>query len=78
VTTEGKHRLESIAEIEFDTDSDLNQTIAGDENTTVTAMNISAPSNVNVTGDVIADGISLKTHVHSDVQSGKSDTGQPV
>lgn len=29
-------------------------------------------------GDVIADTISLKTHVHSGVQSGGSNTGQPV
>jgi len=29
-------------------------------------------------GDVIADGVSLKTHVHSDVQSGSSNTGVPV
>lgn len=29
-------------------------------------------------GDVIADGVSLKTHVHSGVQSGGSNTGQPV
>lgn len=29
-------------------------------------------------GDVIADGISLKQHVHGNVQSGSSQTGQPV
>lgn len=78
VTTEGKHRLESVANIEFDTDANLNQTIAGNENTTVTAMNITAPSNVNVNGDVIADSVSLKTHVHGGVTSGPSTTGQPV
>ena len=34
---------------------------------------------VEVTGgDVIADGISLKEHVHGNVQSGSSQTGQPV
>jgi len=78
VTTEGIHRLESIDNIEFDTDADLNQTIAGNENTTLTAMNITAPSNVNVSGDVIADGISLITHVHSGITSGPSNTGEPV
>ena len=31
-----------------------------------------------VTGDVIASGISLLTHVHSGVASGPSDTGPPV
>jgi phage baseplate assembly protein gpV len=36
-------------------------------------------SNVMVNGgDVIADGISLKTHVHDGVQAGPSNTGQPV
>lgn len=29
-------------------------------------------------GDVVADTISLKTHVHDGVQSGGSNTGQPV
>lgn len=29
-------------------------------------------------GDVVADGISLKTHVHSGVMGGGSDTGPPV
>lgn len=34
--------------------------------------------NVTVTdGDVIADGISLKNHVHGGVQSGATDTGAP-
>jgi phage baseplate assembly protein V len=33
---------------------------------------------VNVTGDVTAGNISLKTHVHSGVQSGGDNTGQPV
>lgn len=63
VTTEGKHRMESVANIELDTNS---------------AVNVVAPSNVNVTGDVIADDISLKTHVHSGVTSGPSNTGEPV
>lgn len=33
---------------------------------------------LSVTGDVSAGGKSLKTHVHSGVQSGGSNTGQPV
>ncbi len=33
---------------------------------------------VNVTGDVTAGSISLKTHVHSGVQSGSDTSGQPV
>ena len=34
--------------------------------------------NVNATGDVIAGGISLQTHVHSGVTGGSADTGPPV
>jgi len=41
-------------------------------------INIIAASNVLVTGDVIADGVSLKTHVHSGVTAGDSDTGPPA
>ncbi len=41
-------------------------------------INISATGNINVTGDVIADGISLKKHVHGGVASGSGTTGQPV
>lgn len=41
------------------------------------AINIVASGNVNVIGDVIAEGISLKTHTHSDVMSGPSSTGPP-
>lgn len=33
---------------------------------------------VIVTGDVIADGISLKSHVHGGVQAGAATTGAPV
>lgn len=62
---------------------------AGDKNVNINgggAYNIHADGNVNVnncdvivsSGDVIADGISLKHHVHSGVQSGASNTDEPV
>jgi phage baseplate assembly protein V len=41
-------------------------------------VNIVAAGNVNITGDVIANGVSLSTHVHGGVQSGGSNTGQPA
>lgn len=41
-------------------------------------VNITAAGNVNVTGDVIADGVSLKTHVHGGVEPGGGTTGQPA
>ncbi|WP_094607727.1 hypothetical protein SPSIL_009110 [Sporomusa silvacetica DSM 10669] len=41
-------------------------------------VNIVASGNVNVTGDVIAGGISLKTHVHGGVTSGGSNTSAPA
>lgn len=40
-------------------------------------VNIIAAGNVNVSGDVIADGISLKTHVHGGVEPGGGTTGEP-
>lgn len=33
---------------------------------------------INVTDDVVANGTSLDTHLHSGVQSGTSNTGQPI
>jgi len=39
-------------------------------------VNIVASGNVNVTGDVIADGISLKNHVHPENDAGTT-TGTP-
>lgn len=38
---------------------------------------ISITGNVTVAGDVIADGISLKTHVHGGIVKGGSDTERP-
>lgn len=40
-------------------------------------IDITAPGNITVNGDVIADGISLKTHVHGGITPGPSDTGKP-
>jgi len=41
-------------------------------------INIIAPANVNVIGDVIADGISLKSHVHGGIYPGAGITSEPV
>ncbi len=41
------------------------------------AVNISAPGNIIITGDVIADGISLKSHVHGGIFPGGGNTGGP-
>ena len=38
---------------------------------------LTAPNNVIVNGDVIADGISLKNHVHGGVTAGGDNMGQP-
>lgn len=37
----------------------------------------SGASGARITGDVVADGISLKTHVHGGVESGSSTSGAP-
>jgi len=54
VTTEGVHRLESVANIEFDTDSDLLETIAGLQDTQIgSTLDINAGGNVTVVGSRI-------------------------
>ncbi|MDD3652315.1 phage baseplate assembly protein V [Immundisolibacter sp.] len=42
------------------------------------SVEIVATGAVHVTGDVIADGISLKTHVHTGILPGGSNTGMPA
>ena len=44
----------------------------------VLAGNLTASGTVTGTTDVVGGGKSLKTHVHSGVQAGASNTGQPV
>ncbi|WP_425057612.1 hypothetical protein SCACP_21290 [Sporomusa carbonis] len=61
--------------------SDTDMPPAADSGTltivTTGAVNIIATNNVNVTGDVIADGISLKNHTHGGVTPGGGNTGTP-
>jgi hypothetical protein len=45
---------------------------------TIVSPTVTIQGNLNVTGDVVANGISLDTHVHSGVQTGSGDTGPPV
>ena len=45
----------------------------GTNNITLTNMNL-----ILTNGDVVADGVGLKSHVHSGVQTGSSDTGLPI
>lgn len=51
---------------------------------TLTAPNIIMNSNLtidgdlNITGSTIGNGINLNTHIHSGVQTGSGDTGEPV
>lgn len=42
------------------------------------AVRIKAEGNVTVEGDVIADGISLKNHIHGGVEPGGGTTSKPV
>ena len=54
VTTEGKHRLESVANIEFDTDSDMIETIGGLQNTQIgSTLDINAGGNITIIGPQI-------------------------
>jgi hypothetical protein len=61
---------------------DLQLIVEGNSNMTASTWNIKGDVNidgqVSVSKDVIADGISLKTHKHDEVQSGTDETGEPV
>jgi len=51
VTTEGIHRFESVANIEFDTDSNMIETIGGLQNTQVgSTIDITAGGDITVVG----------------------------
>ncbi len=50
--------------LDIDADSDINITSSGDINIEASAVNVNNCDVVVTTGDVIADGISLKTHFH--------------
>ena len=69
-------------DIEIVGDNDIKITVpdANEVNITIDTMVCKIDSaGIDITnGDVVADGISLKTHVHSGVQSGGSNTGAPV
>jgi len=54
VTTEGIHRFESVANIEFDTDSDVLESIGGSQTTDIgSTLDITAGSNVTIVGSRI-------------------------
>ncbi|GMB00442.1 phage baseplate assembly protein V [Pelosinus sp. IPA-1] len=64
-------RFADGSEVEFDRASGTLTII------TTGPVNITAAGNVNVTGDVIAGGVSLKNHTHGGVVSGGGSTGKP-
>lgn len=53
-------------------------TIEGGTGITLTAPGVTINSTVTVSGDVVAGGISLKTHKHGGVQGGSGQTSTPV
>lgn len=50
----------------------------GDTPTATIKANISQEGNLESTGDHVAGGVSLKTHMHGGVQAGNNNTGGPV
>lgn len=50
----------------------------GSATISMSGSTVAITGDVTVTGDVIAGAISLKNHVHSDVQYGSSNSGKPV
>ena len=78
--TDGTVHFESPNGVTFDINgSDMRVVSATSLRVTIGGMNcLINGSGITVTGgDVVADGISLKHHVHGGVMSGGSDTGQP-
>ena len=72
--------LKENGDIEIDAPSNINVDLTGAAtfNTSGATVTIDS-SGVTVTGgDVVADGISLKTHVHGGVDPGAGNTGAPV
>lgn len=89
VATDGQVTMKAITQATFDTPQASftgNVSIAGGLTMTGTngTGNITTPGNIDADGTMHADGhitsgsISLREHVHSDVQSGPYNTGQPV
>lgn len=70
--------------IKFDKDGNINITSANDINIVAGGGDINVIGDIHVTGDIDATGdivagtISLKTHVHSGVSTGSSNTNVPV
>ena len=65
-----------IVEIDAPTEIILNGPLSQGNGSNAGAATLLGP--LTVTGDVVAGGISAKTHVHSGVQTGSGDTGVPV
>jgi phage baseplate assembly protein V len=62
---------ENIDLIQFENGNSIQHNVA------TGAITITAVGNVIVNGDVIAEGISLKTHTHNKVRAGMDNTGKP-
>lgn len=69
--------------IEIDPDGNAKFELAGDMDISVggdmsiTTEKLTVDGDIDVTGDVVAAGISLSTHTHGGVQSGSGSTGTP-
>ena len=63
--------------VEVDAAQEMVVKIGGDPVLTVTTDGVQVNGKITATGDVVGNGISLKSHVHGGVQSGGSETGNP-
>lgn len=72
--------MDSNGDVEINAPASVNIVAATDLTVTIGAMVLTVNnSGINVTGgDIVADGVSLKSHVHSGVTTGGSNTGAPV
>ena len=63
--------------VEIDAAQKMVVKVAGNPVLTVTTDGVQVNGKITATGDVIGDGVSLKSHVHGGVQAGSASTGHP-
>lgn len=88
LTVNGKSTVTANDDVKIDVTGKLDATASGNASVTAAQITLNGPviingslnvtSTITATGDVIGNGISLDSHVHSGVATGGSNTGGPV
>lgn len=70
--------LSGTGGVSIDTDKSVGISAASGVNITGGAGDVNFSGTLNVTGEIVLNGISLSTHKHGDVQPGSGSTGTPT